>query len=328
MVVAKRAVALLGGAIAVAGCSSSGTWKPVPATILPAAPGVEMHHPPKHPTKAHAEAKPPAPTPMPADLPNDVDGALGASATCEKTCTVAGVAPKGVAVPPKSPAVTWSESFPNAKAKLTFARDPRIDVYGVVVKGEAKVRATEEGAGKTLGPWTAFHAPAAGIDLESTKPGTRVVLAVVSDGTALDALPAPPKKATKRPSPVETKSLAEAPDLPWAGGAYHVRLAFEGKPERASLDVLLASPDAPVAPHVHEGSWEVLAMLRADGSFASAPDKDARELTGKKEKDGDVAIVPPGTKHAWLPGGTKPLVGIQLYVPPGPEQRFKQLAGK
>ena len=36
--------------------------------------------------------------------------------------------------------------------------------------------------------------------------------------------------------------------------------------------------------------------------------------------------VPPATKHAWKPDEGSTLVAIQLYTPPGPEQRFKALA--
>jgi hypothetical protein len=36
--------------------------------------------------------------------------------------------------------------------------------------------------------------------------------------------------------------------------------------------------------------------------------------------------VPSGVEHAFVPGGTRPFVAVQLYVPPGPEQRFRKLA--
>ena len=33
-----------------------------------------------------------------------------------------------------------------------------------------------------------------------------------------------------------------------------------------------------------------------------------------------------GVPHAYRPAGTSPLVSVQLFLPPGPEQRFKKLA--
>jgi hypothetical protein len=37
-------------------------------------------------------------------------------------------------------------------------------------------------------------------------------------------------------------------------------------------------------------------------------------------------MVPPDTKHAWKPDPGSKLVAIQMYDPPGPEQRFVALA--
>ena len=33
-------------------------------------------------------------------------------------------------------------------------------------------------------------------------------------------------------------------------------------------------------------------------------------------------------RHAWKPSGKAPFLAIQVLAPPGPEQRFKTLAGK
>ena len=41
---------------------------------------------------------------------------------------------------------------------------------------------------------------------------------------------------------------------------------------------------------------------------------------------GALASVPPGMPHGWKPAGKAPLLAIQVYAPPGPEQRFKKLA--
>ncbi len=45
-----------------------------------------------------------------------------------------------------------------------------------------------------------------------------------------------------------------------------------------------------------------------------------------KVVDGSIFAVPPATKHAFKAAGTDPTLAIQVYSPPGPEQRFKKLA--
>ena len=51
-------------------------------------------------------------------------------------------------------------------------------------------------------------------------------------------------------------------------------------------------------------------------------------LDGTEGKLGpkQVVTVPPGAKHAWKPDPGSRLVAVQLYSPPGPEQRFVGLA--
>jgi mannose-6-phosphate isomerase-like protein (cupin superfamily) len=70
---------------------------------------------------------------------------------------------------------------------------------------------------------------------------------------------------------------------------------------------------------MHPDSWEILCAVDAAGTFT---------LDGKDQRLGprQVVTVPPATKHAWTPDEGSNLVAIQLYAPPGPEQRFKALA--
>ena len=108
----------------------------------------------------------------------------------------------------------------------------------------------------------------------------------------------------------------------------HARIGFEGDGQKASLGVLLGSKDAPVTQHKHDGSWEILVALRAEGTARRAESAAASETAKVSVSDGTVVAIPKGALHAWEPGGTKPLVAVQLYVPPGPEQRFKELSEK
>jgi mannose-6-phosphate isomerase-like protein (cupin superfamily) len=67
-----------------------------------------------------------------------------------------------------------------------------------------------------------------------------------------------------------------------------------------------------------------LIALEASGTFKLTTEagQEARSIEG-----GKVTMVPKGLQHEWVPGGTKSLLALQLYCPPGPEQRFRTLAG-
>jgi mannose-6-phosphate isomerase-like protein (cupin superfamily) len=118
-----------------------------------------------------------------------------------------------------------------------------------------------------------------------------------------------------------TKKLVKAnaaPDLVFAGGKMHARLDVE---KEVSPNAYLGrlSGTAAVAEHSHPDSWEILCAVDAAGTFT---------LDGKEQRLGprQVVAVPPATRHAWKPDEGSSLVALQLYAPPGPEQRFKALA--
>jgi len=106
-----------------------------------------------------------------------------------------------------------------------------------------------------------------------------------------------------------------APKLEWASGTMRARLDHS----TGQVYVGRLEGTAAVAEHAHEGSWEILVALEANGTF-SLGGKEAR-LAARQ-----VVVVPPGTKHAWKPDPGSKLVAVQLYSPPGPEQRFVALA--
>lgn len=109
-----------------------------------------------------------------------------------------------------------------------------------------------------------------------------------------------------------------AADLRWAGGAMSAHLDVGAK---TSPDVYLGRLEGTVgvAEHTHPASWEILAAVEASGTFV---------LDGTEGHLGprQIIIVPPGAKHAWKPDSASKLVAIQMYSPPGPEQRFVSLA--
>ena len=113
------------------------------------------------------------------------------------------------------------------------------------------------------------------------------------------------------------KSAKETTDLTWAAGKMHASILVDDAKYPASLGLL--SGTSPVAEHAHDTSWEILYAEAAVGSFV---------LGGVETQLGPAqfVFVPPGVKHAWRPTAGSSLRAIQMYSPPGPEQRFKKLA--
>jgi mannose-6-phosphate isomerase-like protein (cupin superfamily) len=110
----------------------------------------------------------------------------------------------------------------------------------------------------------------------------------------------------------------EAKDLAWAGGAMHAHLDLE---KEVSPEVYVGRLEgtAAVAEHDHGTSWEVLFAIEGSGTFTL--DGIATHIVGPT-----IVAVPAGRKHSWQPDSGSKLVAVQLYAPPGPEQRFKTLA--
>jgi quercetin dioxygenase-like cupin family protein len=82
------------------------------------------------------------------------------------------------------------------------------------------------------------------------------------------------------------------------------------------LGRLTFSPGSGVAEHNHQASLEIVYILAGTGELV---------LDGKKStlKAGDVIHVPVGMNHAFRNSGSETVDLIQIYSPPGPEERFK-----
>ena len=82
------------------------------------------------------------------------------------------------------------------------------------------------------------------------------------------------------------------------------------------LGRLRFSPGSGVAEHNHAASLEVVYILEGTGELV---------LAGKKSmvKAGDVIHIPVGMNHAFRNTGPEQVDVIQVYSPPGPEERFK-----
>jgi mannose-6-phosphate isomerase-like protein (cupin superfamily) len=165
---------------------------------------------------------------------------------------------------------------------------------------------------------------------------------------------APPSWSWKvRRKRVDTFSFAERPDVAWGGGAYHARIGWEASKYRfgvaggktwevddkpaAVIDLLRFSADAGIAEHAHENAWESLALLEGEGAWIrkGTAGEASEEASGEASREhrvearaGTIVTFPPNVRHAWRPSGQAPLLAIQVFAPPGPEQRFKKLTGK
>jgi quercetin dioxygenase-like cupin family protein len=86
----------------------------------------------------------------------------------------------------------------------------------------------------------------------------------------------------------------------------------------ASLGVLELETGVQVAEHIHESSVEMLYV--EEGGAEMTVEGQAYTV-----KAGDGVYIPAGVRHsARVPEGTPRLRAVQVYVGPGPEQRFRQ----
>jgi putative monooxygenase len=122
--------------------------------------------------------------------------------------------------------------------------------------------------------------------------------------------------AEATPPPVVTAD--QAPTYEIAGGRGSAQLFFNAPngSTKVALSVLRLGAGAAVPPHVHPESDELLYV--ETGTVEMIIGKQSQRATA-----GDAIFIPMGVEHSAtvLVG---PLVAVQLYAVPGPEQRFTQ----
>jgi quercetin dioxygenase-like cupin family protein len=121
-----------------------------------------------------------------------------------------------------------------------------------------------------------------------------------------------PSQVPAKPPVARVVAAASAKRYPRTGGA--TTLLIEQGP--ASLGVLEADAGAVVPPHVHAKETEVLYLLAGGGTMTIAGVAIAVEPTA-------VIQIPAGVEHSFT--ATAATRALQLYSPPGPEQRFKSM---
>lgn len=315
----------------------------------PSAPAVEANAPKPSAPAPSADASPAAPvasaapvatssapaatSAAPTGLPTTFDwkdGTFGCAAG--STCDVPYFSSPGGRIDGAPLAIDISES--GAGGGDRYPWEPAIELIGVVLSGRVDVTPIEDGAApplKDLGVWSGFRAPGGGVTIRAhadaparvmhvyvLRSGKGAVAAKMSD----PELQHQPEIETnfKRTDPVTAFHLAETPALVWGDGAFRVHIGWDDPKAPAVVDAVVFGANAKVAEHVHPKEWECLLALSGEGTITI--DGAPRDVV-----PGTNTCIPPNTKHAWTPRGETPLVGVQVYTPPGPEQRFKKLAG-
>jgi quercetin dioxygenase-like cupin family protein len=99
---------------------------------------------------------------------------------------------------------------------------------------------------------------------------------------------------------------------PIAGGT--ARLYLDGTLAPFALDELCVKKGNVVPPHAHDASDELVYIERGHATTTLGPET-------QKSSPGDVVVIPRGTRHSVE--ALDDVCFVQVYAPPGPEQRFK-----
>ena len=121
-----------------------------------------------------------------------------------------------------------------------------------------------------------------------------------------------PSQAPLKVPAVTVVPAAAARRYPRAGGATTLYV----EKGAASLGLLEADAGAEVPPHAHARETEVLYVLDGGGTMVVGGTPITVEPTS-------VIQIPAGVEHRFT--ATAPTRALQLYSPPGPEQRFKTM---
>jgi mannose-6-phosphate isomerase-like protein (cupin superfamily) len=219
---------------------------------------------------------------------------------------VTGAAP---GAPPGSAAISAPSLPPRPDAAIVDVPAPEKTFDRCAKVAVTATKGTVTAFGETLAPGDVLvlEWPRA---LKLDGAGQAVVAAMARSG----ACPAGSEHATEK----RVVRASAAPGLAWANGQMRAHLDI-GQDILPEFYLGRLEGTLPVAEHAHDESWEVLCALEASGTFT---------LNGRDNRlgPGGCVALPPGARHAWKPDPGTRLVAVQIYSPPGPEQRFKKLA--
>jgi quercetin dioxygenase-like cupin family protein len=218
--------------------------------------------------------------------------------------------PLTVASLPTAPGAPVHASAQTIRAVTLRASSPCDVRFLAVTRGGAVLAGPDETASLGEGDVLVMKGPGDALVRGTDPTGVDVVIASYAPPSCDASLATSPYR--------RVVPAAKAPELAWAGGAMKAHLDVEPDVSPSVYLGRLAGTMG-VAEHVHESSWEILCAIEAAGTFT---------LDGAPQRLGPGAcvFVPPNTKHSWTPDAGSHLRAVQMYSPPGPEQRFKKLA--
>lgn len=140
-----------------------------------------------------------------------------------------------------------------------------------------------------------------------------------------------PKPAPTKAAPAETKAKQKhgavvpresKPAYVIAGGKASARILLDDEivpgMDEAALTEMVILPGAVVPEHIHEGSAEILYIVSGHATMTMGKTK-------LDVKAGQAIYIPAGTKHSLtMTSKVEPLRAIQVYVPGGPQKRFRK----
>jgi hypothetical protein len=269
-----------------------------------------------------APAKPSAPT---AVFPLEI-GSLATSASpndvCRSTCRI----------PPSELRGTEHVRLFRFEGKAT-ATIPggQLDAFLLVLEGGATLK-TDSGTTR-LDAWRVARLVGQSAQVEGDDKAVMLVALATDAPDLKEATRAVATSASNEtPSVVDLHSV---PELVWAGGKSGACIAFESG--RSSFGLIMMAPEGEVPEHEHEGSVEVLFGLSGAKWLYVAPKPNEpvdrlAQVQGILVEPGAFARAPRGHRHLGArfhgDAGKAPFIAVQMYVPPGPEQRFRALAEK
>jgi len=343
--------AALFGALSLAACAASSEPAPAPApspapsaTQSAAIVGAETNSA-TFPVNGDAPDDAPFPTTLPT---------FDREHACAKTCSGAlfpgSIAPKSDEA---SPIWTWVERLDaGASLELPEDKDATVTLVGLPGAGTATL-----GDGHVLSLGGIVSQRGAGLTIKAGASATAFLVAISlpsnADAKSVGALAAEWKKgAAGRAFPEKRRPVFPTirkgaghrivarfreNRVRWGNGQFFAFLAVEDGAQAKNLTVdqtISVTPTssvtflgidvgATVAPHVHDKEWEALVILQGEGTMKlGAEGKEKPESVSA----GRLVLIPAGVRHSFDPKGSKALRAIQLYTPPGPEQRFRKLA--
>ncbi len=321
-------------AVALSGC---GPKPEVAVESAPASSALASQASARAPERATATATATAGVPpVSVTLPSVVPALESKQSCTQPQCAVDIALPKtkleGATEP--APARLWEQEIAEG-SKVVISRDDALTVVGVVLAGAARmdakdVREAFKSDVPALQPLDGFAVKGGGLVVRGERSGTRLLLASVAGRDAKGALRTKGSPWTVRPGGAEgivAFSLQGEP-VRWGVGGYAAVIGLEKRdgpmpvPADASCSLLAIGSPKGVAEHVHADEWEMLAILSGSGTMTLGKADAARKVDVKA---GSIVAIPKGVPHAFVPT-EMPLQAIQLYVPPGPEQRFRKLA--